>query len=233
MTAPSCHFCRRLIGAGGSLADNGIWVCDRETCQSIAPTDRRPVLEMADGIPIVKKTVRRARYEVDDLLEAEDGVWRVVRIGPGGMDVRCVSGRRTGTATTWSTSPLGLRHVSEDEVEKRRIDAIVEKVTDADDTLCPNCHPGLEDRDELGRDYSCPNHVPPASAIENAIAGKRKLPAFIKPRKEGEVVDKQADNEKWKQIKKTLKEKGIALPEPGKGYRERLVALAKANGVEA
>lgn len=240
MAAPVCRACGAEVGKGGEFlsyrAQGGMvvedWLCGRKGCSDAYDDDRvlarAEVLEVTGGVPVVRKVRAAGTVRPGELLSLGEGVWRVERVNAGSVDVRCVLGPARGQTSSWCATVLGLRRVSQAEVDEALRDQAETRVRTEDEHRCPNCWsrcPGTDrahqdpdnsglcvlcgavtDGDygdeDPGRDQRCPDHVVPEAEVRRAVTGKRKReedPAAV-----ARVLELRAKGMKYHEIEKEM-----------------------------
>ena len=133
----------------------------------------RELLEVVDGIPIVRKTRAKDLLQLGEVLVLEAGAYEVVRVGSGGADVKPLAG---GNVITIATSRAGHRFTTREELAAVKLENARARAEQEDEHTCPNCWPGEVDRAGLGRDPACPNHLVPDEVVQKIarVKGQKK-----------------------------------------------------------
>jgi len=223
----SCHECGRRTGPdwfqvclrpAGRGENVGEWLCGRPRCYAsyneevdVAPKGK--VLEVIGGVEIREKVQDSSKLRPGQYVRNGRGVVLVESVNAAGARVRGVAGRGVGTVTTWSASSAGHAFLTKEEVEAEVRRAAEERALSQDEAACENCWPGfvagedVEDKDRMGRDPKCPDHVVPEAAVTAAVQAavrRRKRGSSERPEDVARVLELRAGGMKFGDIEKAM-----------------------------
>jgi hypothetical protein len=222
-----CHECGRKTGPdwflvclrppkSGREENVEEWLCGRPRCYAAyneeADVVKGEVLETVGGIEVRRKVRDTGKLQPGQYVRNGRSVVLVESVNDAGARVRGVSGRGTGTVTTWSASAAGHTFLTKEEVEVEARRAAEERAASQDEAACENCWPtfqpgeDVQDKDRMGRDPHCTDHVAPEVAVDAARAtvGSRKRGASETPEDVARVLALRASGMKFGDIEKAM-----------------------------
>lgn len=218
--APKCVMCKRSKMTPEAFlvclrpdpkAEDGTkeeWLCGRKKCYTAYnEEDDVKVLEVVDGIKIVKKELPAGQLRTGELLRGEGRtIWEVIDVRPGGADVKCIFGQ-VGRTAVWASSSAGARRVSREEFEQQRQTDAETRAKANDETPCDNCWPRMSEESnkaDYGRDPKCPDHQVTEAVVKLAVAKTTRKRVEDSPADVARVLALRAEGKKYSEIESAM-----------------------------